>query len=139
MEHVVMSLQNTNKKFHVVSQNRVVETYVYEAEKCVLSISRKQSDFKSCSLNCKDKKNEKKFLVILQFCFSHLIQTTRPIKRKDIQKTLKVSSFKSKYSRLQPTAWFMTHVTCRLTAKNRDQLRNPTLGNRVWATFYLLH
>jgi len=26
-----------------------------------------------------------------------------------------------------------------LTAKNRDQLRNPTLGNRVWAafTFYL--
>jgi len=29
----------------------------------------------------------------------------------------------------------MTHVTCRLTTKNRDQLRNPTLGNRVWATF----
>ena len=29
----------------------------------------------------------------------------------------------------------MTHVTCRLTAKNRDQLRNPTLGNRVWVTF----
>jgi len=29
----------------------------------------------------------------------------------------------------------MTHVTCRLTAKNPDQLRNPTLGNRVWATF----
>ena len=27
------------------------------------------------------------------------------------------------------------HVTCRLTAKNRDQLRNGTLGNRVWATF----
>ena len=33
------------------------------------------------------------------------------------------------------TAGFMTHVTCRLTAKNRDQLRNPTLGSRVWATF----
>jgi len=33
-------------------------------------------------------------------------------------------------------AWFMTHVTCRLTAKNRDQLRNPTLGNRVWAAFF---
>jgi len=31
----------------------------------------------------------------------------------------------------QPTAGFMTHVTCRLTAKNRNQLRNPTLGNRV--------
>ena len=35
----------------------------------------------------------------------------------------------------------MTHVTCRLTAKNRNQLLNPTLGNRVWAiftfTFYL--
>ena len=31
----------------------------------------------------------------------------------------------------------MTHVTCRLTAKNQDQLRNPTLGNRVWATFTL--
>jgi len=29
----------------------------------------------------------------------------------------------------------MTHVTCRLTAKNRDQLRNPTLGSRVLATF----
>ena len=29
-----------------------------------------------------------------------------------------------------------THVTCRLSAKNRDQLRNPTLGNRVWATFF---
>jgi len=29
----------------------------------------------------------------------------------------------------------MTHVTCRLTTKNRDQLRNPALGNRVWATF----
>jgi len=31
----------------------------------------------------------------------------------------------------------MTHVTCRLTAKNRDQLRNPTIGNRVglWAAF----
>jgi len=29
----------------------------------------------------------------------------------------------------------MTHVTCRLTAKNRDQLRDHTLGNRVWATF----
>ena len=29
----------------------------------------------------------------------------------------------------------MTQVTCRLTAKNRNQLRNPTLGNRVWATF----
>ena len=29
----------------------------------------------------------------------------------------------------------MTHVTCRLTAKNRDQLRNCTLGSRVWTTF----
>jgi len=32
----------------------------------------------------------------------------------------------------------MTHVACRLAAKNRDQLRNPTLGNRVWATFTFL-
>ena len=32
-------------------------------------------------------------------------------------------------------AGFMTHVICRLTAKNRDQLRNPTLGSRVRATF----
>jgi len=32
----------------------------------------------------------------------------------------------------------MIHVTRRLTAKNRDQLRNPTLGNRVWATFTFL-
>ena len=29
----------------------------------------------------------------------------------------------------------MTHINCRETAKNRDQLRNPTLGNRVWTTF----
>ena len=29
----------------------------------------------------------------------------------------------------------MTHVTCRLTARNRDQLRDRTLGNGVWATF----
>jgi len=29
----------------------------------------------------------------------------------------------------------MTHVTCRLTARNWDQLRNPTLGNRVSTTF----
>jgi len=27
-------------------------------------------------------------------------------------------------SKWQPTTGFMTHVTCRLTAKNRDQLRN---------------
>ena len=31
----------------------------------------------------------------------------------------------------------MTHVTCRLTAKNRDQLRIPMLGGRVWA--YCIH
>ena len=30
----------------------------------------------------------------------------------------------------------MTHVTCRLTAKNRDQLQNPTLDSRVWTTFF---
>jgi len=29
----------------------------------------------------------------------------------------------------------MTHGTCWLTAKNRDQLLNPTLNNLVWATF----
>jgi len=39
------------------------------------------------------------------------------------------------WRKVKPTAGFMTHVTCRLSAKNRDQLRNPTLGNRVWATF----
>ena len=33
----------------------------------------------------------------------------------------------------------MTHVTCSLTAKNGDQLRNPTLGNRLWATFTFLY
>ena len=30
---------------------------------------------------------------------------------------------------------FVTHITCRLTAKNRNLLRNPTLCNRIWATF----
>jgi len=34
----------------------------------------------------------------------------------------------------QPSAGFMTHVTYRLTAKNRDRLWNPTLGCRVRAT-----
>jgi len=29
----------------------------------------------------------------------------------------------------------MTYITCRLTVKNRDPLRNPMLGYRVWATF----
>ena len=33
----------------------------------------------------------------------------------------------------------MIHVICRLTGKNRDQLRNPTLGNRVWATSTFLY
>ena len=31
---------------------------------------------------------------------------------------------------MQPTVGFMTHVICWLTAKDRDQLRNPTLGNQ---------
>ena len=29
-------------------------------------------------------------------------------------------------------------IIIRPTAKNRDQLRNPTLGNQVWATFSTL-
>ena len=33
----------------------------------------------------------------------------------------------------------MTYVTCRLTAKSRDQLRNPMLGNRVWAAFTVFY
>jgi len=33
----------------------------------------------------------------------------------------------------------MTHVTCKLAANNRDQLRNPTLGNRVWSTFIFFY
>ena len=41
----------------------------------------------------------------------------------------------STHQQRQPTAGFMTHITCRLTAKNRDQLRNPMLGNRLGATF----
>ena len=32
----------------------------------------------------------------------------------------------------------MTHITFRLTAKNRDQLQNPTLGNLVWASFFTI-
>jgi len=36
---------------------------------------------------------------------------------------------------LPPGLGPMTRVTCSLTAKNRDQLRNPTLGSRVLATF----
>ena len=36
-------------------------------------------------------------------------------------------------------AGFMIHVTCRLTAKNRYQLRNRTLNSRVWATFFTFY
>ena len=32
----------------------------------------------------------------------------------------------------------MTHITCRLTAKNRNHLQNPTVGNQAWATFTLM-
>jgi len=32
-------------------------------------------------------------------------------------------------------AAYRHQITCRLTDKNRDQLRDLTLGNRVWATF----
>ena len=32
-------------------------------------------------------------------------------------------------------AYRRVHDSHHLQAKNRDQLRNPTLGNRVWATF----
>jgi len=35
---------------------------------------------------------------------------------------------------LPPSLW-----TCRLTANDRDPLRNHPLGNRVWATFTFLH
>ena len=33
----------------------------------------------------------------------------------------------------------MTHITCRLTAKNRDQLRGPYARYRVWAAFFTFH
>ena len=39
------------------------------------------------------------------------------------------------FTPIRTTVGFMTHVTGRLTAKNRDQLRNTTLRNPVWATF----
>jgi len=32
----------------------------------------------------------------------------------------------------------MTRTTCKLTSKNRDQLWNPILGNRLWATFLII-
>jgi len=32
----------------------------------------------------------------------------------------------------------ITHVTCRLTVKKGDELRNPALGSRVWAIFTFL-
>jgi len=37
----------------------------------------------------------------------------------------------------QSACRFTTHVTCRLTAKNWDQLRNQTLGNPVWTLLFL--
>jgi len=46
-----------------------------------------------------------------------------------------VGNYRPGGTQWQPTVGFMIHVTCRLTAKNRDQLPNPTLGSRVWATF----
>ena len=32
----------------------------------------------------------------------------------------------------------MTRTTCKLTSKNRDQLWNPILGNRLWATYLII-
>jgi len=37
----------------------------------------------------------------------------------------------------QPTAGYMTQVTCRLTAKDRNQLRKPMLGNVEYGLRYL--
>ena len=64
---------------------------------------------------------------------------------KELREAITFRSLGSWFQRLLPLYFtdrrenflhsFMTPVTCRLTAKNRDQLRNPTLGNRVWATF----
>jgi len=51
---------------------------------------------------------------------------------------LRVARVTAGLAEWQPTAGFMTHVNCGLTTKNRDQLRNPTLGNRVLATFTFL-
>jgi len=42
---------------------------------------------------------------------------------------LRVAGVTAGLAESKSTAGFMTHVTCRLTAKNRDQPRNPTLGN----------
>ena len=38
----------------------------------------------------------------------------------------------------QSACRFTTHVTCRLTAKNWDQLRNQTLGNPVWTLLFFI-
>ena len=41
---------------------------------------------------------------------------------------------------MQTIAWFVAHVTCRLTDKNRDRLWHSLLSNRVSATFaFFLH
>jgi len=39
----------------------------------------------------------------------------------------------------QPTTRFMIYVTCGLTGKNWYQFQNPTLRNRVWATYTHTH
>jgi len=47
--------------------------------------------------------------------------------------------FKSQPGRCRVTvSGKLTHITCRLTAKNRDQFWSPTLCNRVWTTFTFL-
>jgi len=43
-----------------------------------------------------------------------------------------IQNYNTKFVKRHVAVASEAHVTCRLTAKNRDQLRNPTLGNRVW-------
>jgi len=84
------------------------------------------------------------FIILLDGSVAEWLACWTPAQKAQVQITVETLSGNSltqtalTHCVRQPTAGFVTHVTCRLTVKNRDQLRNPTLGNRVWAIFYLM-
>jgi len=86
--------------------------------------------FKSQSRHCRVTVFGKLFTVFHTHCTS-VHQAT-----KLIAALLKVTVVTAGWRKV--IARFMIHVICRLTAKNWVQLWNPTLGNRVWATFTFL-
>jgi len=73
------------------------------------------------------------FLKKIRTFFNHCASVHRAAKL--VAALLRAAGVTAGLAEINSRAGFMTHITCRLTAKDRDQFRNPTLRNQVWATF----